>query len=95
MLAAAALAASLAAFAPVVVHDANERYPLAPASRSSDTRPTVYARARDSCDLDEAGVKGRVCRALADRPAVCAPLLFCFVALGAGRLLRVTAPGAW
>jgi hypothetical protein len=45
MLAAAALAASLAAFAPVVVHDANERYPLAPASRSSDTRPTVYARA--------------------------------------------------
>jgi hypothetical protein len=45
MLVAAALAASLAAFAPVVVHDADERYPLAPAARSSDTRPTVYARA--------------------------------------------------
>lgn len=45
MLAVAALAASLAAFAPVVVHDADERYPLAPAARSSDTRPTVYARA--------------------------------------------------
>ncbi len=51
MLAAAALAASLAAFAPVVVHDADERYPLAsaaghaPVARSPDTRPAVYARA--------------------------------------------------
>jgi hypothetical protein len=52
MLAAAALAASLAAFAPVVVHDADERYPLASASAhapiarvASDTRPAVYARA--------------------------------------------------
>src|SRR3954465_12550070 len=44
MLAPAPLAASLAAVAPVVVHDADERYPLAPAARSSDTRPTVYAR---------------------------------------------------
>jgi hypothetical protein len=52
MLAAAALAASLAAFAPVVIHDADERYPLtsaaahAPIARdASDTRPAVYARA--------------------------------------------------
>lgn len=51
MLAAAALAASLAAFAPVVVHDADERYPLAPAAayapvaRSSDPAPAVYGRA--------------------------------------------------
>ncbi len=51
MLAAAALAVSLAAFAPVVVHNADERYPLtsagghAPVARSPDTRPAVYARA--------------------------------------------------
>jgi Vacuolar protein sorting-associated protein 62 len=52
MLAAAALAASLAAFAPVVVHDADERYPLAsagahaPVARTaSESRPAVYARA--------------------------------------------------
>jgi hypothetical protein len=51
MLAVAALAASLAAFAPVVVHDADERYPLAsaaaraPVARSGDARPAVYARA--------------------------------------------------
>jgi hypothetical protein len=51
MLAAAALAASVAAFAPVVVHDADERYPLAsaaahaPIARSGDARPAVYARA--------------------------------------------------
>ena len=43
MLAAAAI--SLSALAPVIVHDAGERYPLAPAARSTDTRPTVYARA--------------------------------------------------
>jgi Vacuolar protein sorting-associated protein 62 len=53
---AAALAASLAAFAPVVVHDADERYPLAaagahaPVARSADTRPAVYARAVPSAD---------------------------------------------
>src|SRR5215475_1079607 len=41
----AVVAISLATFAPIVVHDADERFPLAPASRSSDTRPTVYARA--------------------------------------------------
>lgn len=53
--AAAAVAASLAAFAPVVVHDADERYPLtsaaahAPVARvASDTRPAVYARAAPS-----------------------------------------------
>ena len=51
MLAAAALAASLAAFTPVVVHDADERYPLAsagahaPVARTSDARPAVYGRA--------------------------------------------------
>jgi hypothetical protein len=51
MLAAAALAASLAAFAPVVVHDADERYPLAsaaahaPARSDGDVRPAAYARA--------------------------------------------------
>jgi hypothetical protein len=52
MLAAAALAASLAAFSPVVVHDADERYPLAsaaahaPVARSNaDSRPATYARA--------------------------------------------------
>jgi hypothetical protein len=51
MLAAAALAASLAAFTPVVVHDADERYPLAsagahaPIARSTDARPAVYGRA--------------------------------------------------
>jgi hypothetical protein len=52
MLAAAALAASLAAFTPVVVHDADESYLLtsaaahAPlAASSSDTRPAVYGRA--------------------------------------------------
>jgi hypothetical protein len=52
MLAAAALAASLAAFTPVVVHDADESYLLtsaaahAPIAASpSDTRPAVYGRA--------------------------------------------------
>ena len=43
MLAAAALAASLAAFAPVVVHDADERYPLT--SAVAHAQPEVYARA--------------------------------------------------
>src|SRR5262249_51429262 len=48
----AVVAISLAASAPIVVHDAAERYPLASATAhapvarvASDTRPAVYARA--------------------------------------------------
>jgi hypothetical protein len=52
MLAAAALAASLVAFTPVVAHDAAERYPLTSAAAhapiaadASDVAPAVYGRA--------------------------------------------------